>query len=63
MGYNLSDDMSVKMLFKALKMAVRQRNYSWQLVHHSDRGLQYAAELYQSKLRKEEISTINDRWI
>jgi transposase InsO family protein len=55
MGYNLSDNMNSENVLKALNMAVRQRDYSWQLVHHSDRGLQYAAELYQSKLRKEEI--------
>jgi len=55
MGYNLSDNINSENVLKALNMAVRQRNYSWQLIHHSDRGLQYAAELYQSKLRKEGI--------
>lgn len=55
MGYNLSDNMNSENVLKALNLAVRQRNYSWQLVHHSDRGLQYAAELYQNKLRKEDI--------
>ena len=39
MGYNLCDNMNSEKDLKTLNMAVRQRNYSWQLIHHSDRGL------------------------
>lgn len=40
----------------ALKMAIRQRkNKEMPLIHHSDRGLQYCANNYQSVLSKNGI--------
>lgn len=50
MGYKLSDDMSAENVVKALKMAVKQRKSKKSLIHHSDRGLQYAASVYQKEL-------------
>ena len=47
MGYHLSDDLKADSVVKALKMAVADRVYSHELIHHSDRGLQYCSEPYQ----------------
>jgi transposase InsO family protein len=55
MGYKLSDDMSTESVLQALKMAVKQRITDKSLVHHSDRGLQYAAGIYQNELKKHSI--------
>jgi len=51
MGYQLSDNMSSENVVKALKMAVTKRKTSLPLVHHSDRGLQYCSDVYQSGLK------------
>jgi len=50
MGYKLSDDMSAEHVVQALKMAVSKRKTSKPLIHHSDRGLQYASAIYQEEL-------------
>lgn len=52
MGYNLSNDMSSENVVKALKMAGNKRITRNQLIHHSDRGLQYCSSLYQKELQK-----------
>jgi transposase InsO family protein len=54
-GYHLSDDMSAENVVKALKMAVKNRKTNLQLIHHSDRGLQYCSQIYQSELNKNNI--------
>lgn len=54
-GYHLSDDMSAENVVKALKMAVRARKTNLELVHHSDRGLQYCSQIYQNELKKNNI--------
>lgn len=55
MGYHLSDDLSAENTVKALRMAVRKRQSSRALIHHSDRGLQYCATIYQDELRVNQI--------
>lgn len=56
MGYNVADNMNVQSSVVALKMAVNQRkNKVIPLIHHSDRGLQYCANNYQSILNKNGI--------
>ncbi len=50
MGYHLSDDMEAKQVVKALKMAVKHRLGTAELIHHSDRGLQYCSSVYQKEL-------------
>jgi len=52
MGYHLSDDMSAENVVMAMKMAINNRVTSAELIHHSDRGLQYCSSLYQIELRK-----------
>lgn len=56
MGYNVADNMNVQSSVVALKMAVNQRkSRGIPLIHHSDRGLQYCANDYQSILTKNGI--------
>ena len=52
MGHELSHEMKATDTVKALKMAVRQREYDGELMHHSDRGLQYCSEIYQETLKQ-----------
>ncbi len=52
MGYYLSDDMSAENVVKAMKMATKKKITAIELVHHSDRGLQYCSSLYQMELAK-----------
>jgi putative transposase len=56
MGYHLSDDLSAESVVEALKMAVRNRIGAQPLIHHSDRGLQYASAVYQNELRRHGIT-------
>lgn len=54
-GYQLSNDLSAENVVKALKMAVKARITNNQLIHHSDRGLQYCSTIYQSQLKNNSI--------
>ncbi len=52
-GFNVSDSLATAGTLSALKMAQRSRNYKQrQLIHHSDRGLQYCSDDYQYLLQK-----------
>lgn len=56
MGFNLSNSLHAKGAVSALKMALKNRKYkSEQLIHHSDRGLQYCGDQYQNLLKKENV--------
>lgn len=55
MGYQLSSDLAAENTVKALRMAVRQRLCDLPLIHHSDRGLQYASAIYQNELLRNNI--------
>lgn len=56
MGYELSKDLAATSTLKALKMALKNRKYpNEQLIHHSDRGLQYCSAIYIDLLNKNEI--------
>lgn len=47
MGYELCDNMEASSTLKALKMALSRRKYKKaDLIHHSDRGLQYCSRIY-----------------
>ena len=45
-GWHLSETMEASLTLNALQMALRQRSVSLGLVHHSDRGVQYASREY-----------------
>ncbi len=55
MGYCLSDNLAATSTIKALQMALQKRKYENQLIHHSDRGLQYCSAGYVSLLDKNSI--------
>jgi transposase InsO family protein len=56
MGYSVSNSLALQGSVSALKMALRQRRYpSEELIHHSDRGLQYCSDEYQKVLSKNDI--------
>ena len=53
MGYMLSRDLKAESTLKALQMAFKKRIYPHnQIIHHSDRGLQFCSKLYINELRK-----------
>lgn len=53
MGFELAEDMETLSTLKALKMALKKRIYpEREIIHHSDRGLQYCSNLYVSYLVK-----------
>ncbi len=55
MGYELLDSLSNQGPINALKMALKQRKYKKELIHHSDRGLQYCSKEYVNLLNINEI--------
>lgn len=55
-GFSLSHALSTDNCLQALKMALRQREGSHPLVHHSDRGIQYCSVAYTELLQKECIA-------
>ena len=54
-GWSLRDRLTKELVIAALDMALKQRNLSADLLLHSDRGSQYASELYQLLLLKNGI--------
>ncbi len=55
MGYQLSDNLMATSTLEALKMAVINRQYNNNLIHHSDRGLQYCSKEYTEYLFRNNI--------
>ncbi|WP_419833831.1 IS3 family transposase [Vibrio sinaloensis] len=51
MGYELSHEMKATDVVKALRKAIRARQYRCSCIHHSDRGLQYCSTVYQEQLK------------
>ena len=57
-GYSIADNMRAENNVKALHMALKLRgieNYHHTLIHHSDKGTQYASDAYTEALEKYEI--------
>ncbi len=57
-GWALSRHIDAELTLSALRMAIEERNIQPGLVHHSDRGVQYACDEY-IKLLKEQKFTIS----
>lgn len=56
LGWKLSDNMRAENAIIALKMALKQwNNRTAELIHHSDRGVQYCSEKYVQLLEKNSI--------
>lgn len=52
-GYDVSDSLQTSGVVRALKMAHKSRQYpTEELIHHSDKGLQYCSNEYQQLLQK-----------
>lgn len=49
-GWAIADHMRTELPLEALDMAIRERRPAPGLVHHSDRGSQYASSAYQQRL-------------
>jgi len=49
-GYAISRSMDARIAVAALKVAIRNRNPAKGCIHHSDRGSQYASEVYRAVL-------------
>jgi transposase InsO family protein len=56
MGYYLHPYLNNEGCIEALKMALGNRSNTSQLVHHSDRGVQYCSYTYVSMLRDNKIT-------
>jgi len=54
-GWAVDDHMRTELALEALTMAIRERQPRPGLVHHSDRGSQYASEAYQETLRRNQM--------
>jgi transposase InsO family protein len=50
-GWSLARNMAVELVKKALMMAIGRRNPGPGLIHHSDRGIQYACDEYRRLLQ------------
>jgi putative transposase len=55
-GFCLRTDMSAQGCVDALQMALNNRVYQEQLIHHSDRGSQYCSSAYVGLLRDHQIA-------
>ena len=55
-GWSMADHMRTSLVLAALHMAIKTRRPGEGLVHHSDRGSQYASEAYQATLRAHGIA-------
>ena len=55
-GWSLQNHMQTGLTLSALQMALGQREVSRELVHHSDRGTQYASAEYQRLLSKHGVT-------
>jgi transposase InsO family protein len=51
-GYSMGNRLKPELVLEALGMALRRRRPKPGLLHHSDRGSQYAAEVYQRALAR-----------
>ena len=54
-GHDLSDSLELAGCLRALKRALRQLPHRYNLIHHSDRGIQYCSNQYVDILKKRRI--------
>jgi len=60
-GWSMSDSLKGSLVNAALRMAIERRRPGEGLVHHSDRGCQYAAAIYQTLLSSCQIQASMSR--
>jgi len=56
MGFSLSQSLKTQGTIRALQMAINNRVHNHQLIHHSDRGIQYCSYSYIKTLLNNNIS-------
>lgn len=56
MGYDVSNSLATEGALRALNMAIKQRRYKNNLIHHSGRDLQYCSNDYQATLKRKKIT-------
>lgn len=54
-GWALKETLETELPLKALEKAIGQRNPRGEVIHHSDRGCQYASYRYRHKLKERKI--------
>jgi transposase InsO family protein len=54
-GWSMSDRIDSALVSDAFRMALQQRRPGPELLFHSDRGVQYAADAYQDLLRRNKV--------
>lgn len=54
-GWKLDSDMTESLVIAALRQAIEQRQPPATLIHHTDRGGQYASKRYRAMLRRAEM--------
>lgn len=54
-GYELADNLMAQTTTNALDKAIKNRRYETNLIHHSDRGLQYCSSMYTRLLIENQI--------
>ena len=54
-GWEIAETMTEELTLAALRMAIRERQPSTLLVHHTDRGGQYAGYRYRAVLRRADM--------
>lgn len=54
-GYDLSDTLELSGCLKALKKAIYQNKSKENVIHHSDRGIQYCSNVYTNELKRNNI--------
>ena len=60
-GWAMANSMHTELIANALKMAIARRQPASNLMHHSDRGSQYASQYYQELLKKLNITVSMSR--
>ena len=60
-GWSMAEHMRVELVSDALKMAIARRCPGEGLLHHSDRGVQYASDDYQALLERQGITPQHER--
>lgn len=55
-GYHVDDNLKAGSVLKAYSKALKARKKNTELVHHSDRGIQYCSKLYQSAHEKHGVT-------
>ena len=54
-GWNVDKSLGVESTLKALRKALKQCNQTKNLIHHSDRGIQYCCYAYTDLLKKKKL--------